>query len=100
VTRADTILALAERLRAIEEDAAKLGLTTSTGIHRIDRQTFDHLPGKEDSFPSSGRLVYVKHHVDISIYCDHPPVDGGELDRVEQEIARLQARAQELRSVS
>jgi hypothetical protein len=100
VTRADTILALAERLRAIEDDAAKLGLTTSTGIHRLDRETFDQLPGKEDSFPSGGRLVYVKHHADISIYCDHPPVDGGELDRIEQEIARLQAHAQKLRGAS
>lgn len=75
MTRGKEVLALADRLRALQGDFDQLGLSVSSGVHGLDRATFDAIPGKEDYFPANaGRPAFwSKRHNELAYFTNQPP---------------------------
>lgn len=95
MTRVDMLLAITQRLQAAHDDLRALGCRPRSGIHRLDRETFDAVGGSVNDMGD----FWAKDDGDVTLYTNEPPVRPAEeeLASLEREIAERQERVRELR---
>lgn len=90
MNRTDQILRLADRLEELVGEARALGIRFTPALHGLDRETFDQLPG--EAHVLAGSDAWFKQPLSVTFWTHGPPANA-----LQQEIERLEARAQELR---